>query len=144
MGRTSSPATTFVPALGERDTVIQRVLFALARVAFGLKFARDGYRNLTALDDMVAYADGAGVPAPHLLVPAASALLLAGGVLLSLGLAPVLGVTAVALFLLGVTPELHDFWNESGEDRTDELDAFLRNSAFVGAAIAFWYGSRED
>ncbi|MFB6161372.1 MAG: DoxX family membrane protein [Haloferacaceae archaeon] len=115
--------------------MLDRVAFVLARVVFGAKFARDGYDNLA--DATIAYADDAGVPFADVLVPAASALLLVGGVLLALGLAPVIGVAAIVAFLLGVTPELHDFWNLSGDERDEELDAFLRNVSFLAGAVAF-------
>ncbi|MFB6096521.1 MAG: DoxX family membrane protein [Haloferacaceae archaeon] len=123
--------------------MLKRAAFVLARAAFGAKFARDGYDNLTDVDDLVAVAEEAGVPRADLLVPAASLLLLVGGVLLALGIAPVLGVVAIAVFLLGVTPEMHDFWNASGDERSDEADAFVRNVAFLGAAIAFWVAVRD-
>lgn len=123
--------------------MLKRAVFVLARAAFGAKFARDGYENLTDLDDVVAYADSVGVPFPGVLVPAASALLLVGGSLLALGLAPLIGVVAIATFLLGVTPELHDFWNESGDERSAEFSNFERNVAFLGGAVAFWAAVRE-
>lgn len=123
--------------------MLNRLLFAFARMAFGVKFARDGYDNLASSDDMVAYADAVGVPFADVLVPTASFLLFAGGILLALGLAPLLGVAGIATFLLGVTPQMHDFWNKEGDDRDEELDAFLRNVSFLGAAIAFGVAIRE-
>lgn len=117
--------------------MLSRILFVLARAAFGAKFARDGYDNLSNSDDMIEYAESVGVPFPDVLVPASSLLLLAGGLLLAVGIAPLLGVAAIAAFLLGVTPEMHDFWNRSGDDREAEFDAFVRNASFLGAAVAF-------
>ena len=123
--------------------MLNRVLFVIARAAFGAKFARDGYDNLSNTDEMVGYAESVGVPFADILVPAASFLLFVGGILLALGLAPLLGVVAIATFLLGVTPQMHDFWNMEGEDREQELDAFVRNASFLGAAIAFAVAMRE-
>jgi uncharacterized membrane protein YphA (DoxX/SURF4 family) len=123
--------------------MLDRLLFVVARLAFGAKFARDGYDNLSNREDVVSYAESVGVPFADVLVPAASGLLLVGGVLLALGLAPLLGVVAIAAFLLGVTPQMHDFWNVEGDQRADEFDAFLRNASFLGAAIAFVVAMRE-
>ncbi|ELZ26288.1 hypothetical protein C474_21366 [Halogeometricum pallidum JCM 14848] len=123
--------------------MLNRLLFIFARIAFGAKFARDGYDNLASTDDMVAYADSVGVPFANVLVPAASFLLFAGGILLALGLAPLLGIVGIATFLLGVTPQMHDFWNMEGDERDEEFDAFLRNASFLGAAIAFAVTMRE-
>ncbi|MDS0298487.1 DoxX family membrane protein [Halogeometricum sp. S1BR25-6] len=123
--------------------MLNRLLFIFARIAFGAKFAHDGYDNLASTDDMVAYADSVGVPFADVLVPVASFLLFAGGILLALGLAPLLGVVAIATFLLGVTPQMHDFWNMEGDQRDEELDAFLRNASFLGAAVAFAVAIRE-
>ena len=123
--------------------MLKRVVYVLARVVFGAKFARDGYTNLSQREEMVAYADSVGVPFPDVLVPAASGLLLVGGILLALGLAPIVGVLAIATFLLGVTPEMHDFWNKTDEERADEFDNFLRNAAFLSGAVAFWRATRD-
>ncbi|ADQ67644.1 DoxX family membrane protein [Halogeometricum borinquense] len=123
--------------------MLKRLLFVLARVLFGAKFARDGYDNLSNIDDMIGYAESVGLPFPNVLVPAASLLLFVGGVLLALGLAPLLGAAAIAAFLLGVTPQMHDFWNMSGDERDEEFDAFVRNASFFGAAVAFAAAIRE-
>jgi putative oxidoreductase len=124
--------------------VLRNAILVVARVAFGAKFAKDGFENLTDTESMVAYAEGAGVPMPELLVPAASFVLFAGGLLLALGLAPLLGVVAIATFLLGVTPEMHDFWNrEDDEERQTEREAFTRNATFLAGAIAFAAAVRD-
>lgn len=124
--------------------MLRNALFAVARVAFGAKFAKDGYENLTDLDSVIGYADAMDIPHPELLVPAASGLLLVGGLLLALGLAPLLGVVAIATFLLGVTPGIHDFWNrEDEEERQTELEAFTRNATFLAGAVAFAAAVRD-
>ncbi|WP_135305908.1 DoxX family protein [Haloarcula amylovorans] len=123
--------------------MLKHAVFVLARAAFGAKFARDGYNNLADLDDMVVYADSVGVPFAGTLVPIASSLLFVGGIMLALGLAPLLGAVAIAAFMLGVTPGMHDFWNESGDERDAEFDNFLRNVAFLGGAVAFWASTRD-
>lgn len=123
--------------------MLKHAVFVLARAAFGAKFARDGYSNLSDLDDMVAYADSVGVPLAGTLVPLASSLLFVGGIALALGFAPLLGAVAIGAFMLGVTPGMHDFWNESGDERDAEFDNFLRNVAFLGGAVAFGASTRE-
>lgn len=124
--------------------MLDRILLVLARTAFGVKFAHDGYNNLVNREEMIGYAESVGVPAPNVLVPAASFGLLVGGVLLALGIAPLLGVAAIAAFLLGVTPQMHDFWNMEDEQRGEEFDRFARNVAFLSGAIAFGVAHSGD
>jgi len=40
--------------------------------------------------------------------------------------APKLSASAVAAFLLGVTPLMHDFWAVEEEERDGELTSFLK------------------
>jgi len=37
-------------------------------------------------------------------------------------------------FLVGVTPVMHDFWNQEGMDRQNEQIHFLKNLGLAGAA----------
>ena len=57
---------------------------------------------------------------------------------------PRLAAGAIASFLVGVTPLMHDFWNMEGEQRTTEQTNFLQNVALLGAALAFISGASDD
>ena len=114
------------------------------RLLFGTGLIALAVRNLTNLDGRVAYADAKGVPNAETLVPAGSGLLLGGGLGISMWKAPKLSASAVAAFLIGVTPLMHDFWAVDEEERGGELTSFLQNITLLGAALAFLSRARDN
>lgn len=63
-------------------------------------------------------------------------MLVAGGLSIALGVYPLVGAAAVALFLLVVTPVMHDFWTVEDPDRRQaELTNVLKNATLFGAAL---------
>jgi len=117
-------------ALGGAALLVGRALFAavLGFLALG---------NLQGLDETVAYAESKGAPAARLTVPLASVALVAGAGSILLGFAPAVGALAVLGFLVGVTPVMHDFWNQEGMDRQNEQIHFLKNVGLAGTAVVF-------
>lgn len=113
------------------------VAFLAGRTLFAVVLAYLALGNLLALEETVAYAASKGAPAPRLTVPLASLGLLAGTVSIFLGVFPLLGAVAVVGFLAGVTPVMHDFWNQDGMDRQTEQVQFLKNVGLAGAAFVF-------
>jgi putative oxidoreductase len=120
----------FETALGGAALLVGRAAFAavLGFLALG---------NLQELDETVAYAESKGAPAARLTVPLASVALVAGAGSILLGFAPVVGALAVLGFLVGVTPVMHDFWNQEGMDRQNEQIHFLKNVGLAGTAVVF-------
>ncbi len=59
-----------------------------------------------------------------------------GGASILLGIKPKLGTSAVIGFLAGVSPVMHDFWNEPEEQRMNDMINFTKNTALVGGAMA--------
>ena len=77
------------------------------------------------------------IAAPHhAAVRATGAVLIAGGTSVLLGLKPKLGAAAIVGFLAGVSPIMHDFWNEDAEQRMNDMINFTMNLALVGGATA--------
>lgn len=70
---------------------------------------------------------------------ASGLLLVLGGVSLILGVWPRAGALLVMLFLLGVTPVMHDFWNATNPDaRMADFGNFTKNiGLFGGACFAY-------
>ncbi len=63
-------------------------------------------------------------------------MLIAGGLSIALGVYPLVGAAAIALFFLGVTPVMHDFWTvDDPEQRQSEMTDFLKNARLFGAAL---------
>jgi putative oxidoreductase len=109
----------------------------IARVLIGGMFIWAGFSNLADLGAKVGYAASKGLPAPAFFVTGASLLLLAGGLSIAAGFRPRLGVAAVAIFLIGVTPVMHNFWALRGFEQELELHTFAGNVGLLGGAIAF-------
>jgi uncharacterized membrane protein YphA (DoxX/SURF4 family) len=60
-----------------------------------------------------------------------------GGGSIVLGLKPKLGAAAIIGFLAGVSPIMHDFWNqEDPAKRQNEMINFSKNMALLGGALA--------
>ncbi|HEX3587366.1 MAG TPA: hypothetical protein VH024_15300, partial [Candidatus Angelobacter sp.] len=63
--------------------------------------------------------------------------LMAGGVSILLGIKPKLGTAAIAGFLAGVSPVMHDFWRiDEPNQRMNEMINFSKNMALLGSALA--------
>lgn len=127
------------------ESIAESSLFRLGRGLFGGVLALNAIDNLRNLDQRIAYAEAKDVPYPDLTVPGASGGLLLGGVGVVLWRIPSAAAAAVAWFLAAVTPVMHDFWNHDDPDRKqDELVHFLKNTALLGAALAFLRVGRRD
>ena len=113
------------------------IAFLLARLLFGGVLAFMGLNHFRNADQMVPYAEAKGVPAAGLLVPLTGGLLVAGGLSIVLGVYPMLGAGAVALFLLVSTPLMHDFWAAPETEQQTELTQFLKNVTMLGGALVF-------
>jgi putative oxidoreductase len=70
-------------------------------------------------------------------VAATGVALIAGGASILLGVKPKLGTAAIAGFLAGVSPVMHNFWSvqEPGQ-RLNEMINFSKNMALLGSALA--------
>jgi uncharacterized membrane protein YphA (DoxX/SURF4 family) len=111
--------------------------FTLGRLLFGGFFLYNGINHFLQYKTMSQYAQAKRVPLPPVAVLSTGALLTAGGASLLLGLRPKWGAAAVALFLTGVSPIMHDFWNdESPEARQMNEIQFMKNAALLGGALA--------
>jgi uncharacterized membrane protein YphA (DoxX/SURF4 family) len=85
---------------------------------------------------MVGYAQSKGVPAPKLAITGSGILLLIGGASMVLGLYPLIGVIALAVFLIPVTFMMHNFWKiQDPVARMGERISFQKNMALLGAAL---------
>jgi len=116
---------------------MRKTAFLLGRIIFGGFFIYNGIHHLTEHETLSQYAGAKQVPAPDLAVKATGAAMIAGGASILLGVKPKLGVMAIAGFLAGVSPLMHDFWTqENSEQRMSEMINFSKNMALLGAALA--------
>lgn len=135
---TTDPDEQSTPTTRRPDTTVvtETTPFRIGRLVYGgilAMMAVDGLRNA---GERARAAAANGVPMPRLATNLSHGLLLAGGVGISLWRAPALAASAVATFLLGVTPTMHDFWNaDDPKQKQEQTTHFLKNAALLGTAL---------
>jgi putative oxidoreductase len=111
--------------------------FLLGRLVFGGFFLYNGIHHLKERKSMAQYAKTKNVPLAEAAVTATGVALIAGGTSILLGVKPKYGAAAIAGFLAGVSPVMHDFWRvEDPQQRMNEMINFSKNVALIGGAIA--------
>lgn len=111
--------------------------FLLGRLLFGGFFIYNGINHFRQARTMAQYAAAKKVPKPETAVRATGAMMVAGGTSLIVGVKPKWGALTILGFLAGVSPVMHDFWNqENPEQRMSDAINFAKNLALLGAAMA--------
>jgi putative oxidoreductase len=114
-----------------------RVPFLIGRLIFGGFFLYNGIHHFQKSHELSQYAGAKKVPKPEIAVKAAGAMLIVGGASILLGVKPKLGTIAILAFLSGISPVMHDFWNQKDpQQRMNEMINFSKNLALAGAAAA--------
>lgn len=113
------------------------IALLIGRLVFGGFFVISGISHLTQREQMTEYAQNMGVPAAGVAVVGTGLLLLVGGLSVLAGVYPLVGLAAIAVFLVGVTPKMHRFWGvEDPQQAQTEQAQFMKNLALLGAALA--------
>ena len=122
-----SRSLTQAPAMAGPIALLGRLFFALIfLVAAPNHFARQ----------TIAYAAAQGVPLASIAVPFAGIIALLGGLLILLGYHARIGAGLIALFLIGVTPMLHNFWTVADPmARQMQMIMFMKNVSMLGGAL---------
>jgi putative oxidoreductase len=114
-----------------------KAAFLIGRVVFGGFFLYNGIHHLKQRKQMGQYADSKNVPMAEAVVVATGVTLIAGGTSILLGIKPKLGTAAIAGFMAGVSPVMHNFWNiQDPQQRMNEMINFSKNMALLGSAVA--------
>jgi putative oxidoreductase len=120
------------------DTGLAAVALLLGRVLFGGFLAFQGVNHFFNREEMTAYANAKGIPAPGLGVLLSGTVLVVGGLGIVLGVFPTLAAAVLAVFFVVVTPTMHDFWAVPEDQQQDEMVNFLKNVELLGAALLFF------
>ncbi|HEY4677454.1 MAG TPA: DoxX family protein [Candidatus Angelobacter sp.] len=114
-----------------------KAAFLIGRLMFGGFFLYNGINHLKQRKQMGQYAESKNVPMAEAAVAATGVVLIAGGMSILLGVKPKLGTAAIAGFLAGVSPVMHNFWNmQDPQQRMNEMIHFSKNMALLGSALA--------
>jgi putative oxidoreductase len=110
-------------------------LFELGRALFGGYFLFNGINHFRNLKMLAEYARSKQVPLPAAAVAGSGALIMLGGLSLLTGVQPKRGATLITMFLLGVSPVMHNFWDAKDEtQRMNDFVNFSKNVALLGGA----------
>jgi putative oxidoreductase len=111
-----------------------RLLTVLGRICFAAIFLQLGPHHFT--NQAVGYAQSQGVPLASIAVPFSGLLAIAGGLSILLGYRAKLGAWLIILFLVGVTPMMHNFWTVSDPMMHQiQMIMFLKNVSMLGGAL---------
>lgn len=111
--------------------------FLIGRLLFAGFFINAGINHLKERKSMADYARSKGVPKPELAVTLSAIPLLAGGVSILMGVKPKMGALALLGFLAGVSPVMHNFWQEEDpQAKMNDMVMFMKNVALAGGALA--------
>ncbi len=95
--------------------------------------------HFTKLEMMSQYAASKHIPFAKLSVLGSGLLLVIGGLSLLTGYYPQVGLGALALFFLGVTPMMHNFWSVSDPQmKMSEMTNFLKNFTIFGLVLMLY------
>jgi len=114
-----------------------KAAFLIGRLVFGGFFLYNGINHLKERKSLAQYAETKNVPMAEAVVAATGVALMAGGASILLGIKPKFGTAAIAGFLAGVSPVMHNFWSvQEPQQRMNEMINFSKNMALLGSALA--------
>jgi putative oxidoreductase len=112
------------------------VIVLIGRILFAFLFLTSGYAHFAQRKMMAQYAGAKGVPAPLPAVLAGGVVLVAGGLMVLLGVWADLGALLLVIFLLPTAVLMHGFWKESDpQARIMEMTQFSKDTALGGASL---------
>lgn len=119
-------------ALSKRGFFAYRVAAAMV----GVLFLVSGYGKIGGFESVAGWMAGVGLPIPHVLLALALTLEIVAGALLILGVKVRWAALALAAFLVPTTTIFHAFWAADAAQYQEQLTAFLKNLAILGATLA--------
>jgi uncharacterized membrane protein YphA (DoxX/SURF4 family) len=112
------------------------VVTLVARVLFALMFISSGINHLTKAEAMAGYAAYKKVPAPKLANLISGLLMLTGGLSIILGVYADLGSIVIALLLVIMAVQMHNFWTQTeAQAKQTETIGFFKNISMAGGAL---------
>lgn len=115
---------------------LTEILFLAGRVIFGGYFLMNAWNHFSKLGMLTGYAASKGVPMPGVAVFVSGLLILFGGAGILLGVYVEWAVAAIAVFLVPVSFQMHNFWNDPDPNmKMANMVNFTKNMALLGAAL---------
>ena len=113
----------------------------VGRILLGALFIISGFGKISGYDGTAGYMASKGMPMVNLLLPAAIAVELGGGLLLAIGFKARWAALAIFLFLIPTTLIFHAFWGIDPKEAAMQQINFLKNVSIAGGMLmVFAYG----
>jgi uncharacterized membrane protein YphA (DoxX/SURF4 family) len=110
--------------------------FLAGRVIVGGYFLMAGLNHFMKLKMMAGYAKSKGTPAAEVAVGGTGVLLLLGGASMLLGYHPTIGAAILAVFLIGVSVGIHNFWVvDDPQAKMNDQVHFMKNMGMLGFVL---------
>jgi putative oxidoreductase len=113
-------------------------LYPAGRALVGLLFIVSGINKVLAFGYVAGWMGSLGLPFASLLLAAAIALEIGGGLALATGFQARWASLGLALFLVPVTLIFHAFWGAAAAEFQNQLNHFLKNVAILGAMLVIF------
>ena len=112
------------------------IFFVAGRVLFGALFLYNGVNHFRNYAAVRGYCTFKHVPMPGACTIISGVWLLVSGASVVLGFRPEAGLALIVVFLMIVTPVIHDFWNAADPaQRLGDMINFHKNAALLGATL---------
>lgn len=113
---------------------LTRAILLAGRLLFSFIFIFAATGNFS--HQTIAYAAAQGIPLASIAVPLSGILALAGGLSILLGYHARIGAWLIVLFLVGVTPTMHNFWAVKDPMMAQmQMIMFMKNLSMLGGAL---------
>lgn len=106
-----------------------------ARALIAAIFLTSGLSKLASWSAVAGYMASKGMPAVPVLLAAAAAVEIIGGLSVLLGFRARMGAALLFLFLIPTTLIFHNFWALGGMERQMQLVSFFKNLAVMGGLL---------
>lgn len=117
---------------------LTEILFLIGRVIFGGYFLMSAWNHFSKHGMLTGYAASKGVPMPGVAVFVSGLLILFGGAGILFGVYVEWAVAAIAVFLVPVSFQMHNFWKDADPNmKMANMVNFTKNMALLGAALIF-------
>jgi putative oxidoreductase len=113
-------------------------LALIGRVLLSLIFIISGVAKIFGWSETLGYMNNQGLPAPAVLLAAATAIEIIGGLMLLVGYQTRVASAIVFVYLIPVTLVFHDFWSYQGQEAQSQMVDFLKNLAILGGLAHVW------
>ena len=118
----------------QRQAFVQPFVVFIGRLLFTAIFLMASPRLFSR--ESIAYAANAGVPLASLAVPLSGGIALLGSLSILVGYRAKLGAWLIALFLIAITPPMHNFWAVKDPVMAQVQSAmFMKNVSMLGGAL---------